>query len=112
VHVLNPTFQSPMFTLILYSLKCKELILKSSWFGLKGKHNANDIANGLRFSDLCTATCMQTLGNQFGGTNVSQKFLDAIDACSLFLPHTCDAAKKARQKAETYNIIMVLGLYF
>jgi hypothetical protein len=23
--VSNPTFQSPMFTLILYSLKCKEL---------------------------------------------------------------------------------------
>ena len=101
-----------MFTLILYSLKCKELILKSSQFGLKGKCNANDIANGLQFSELCAATHMKNLGNQFGGTNVSQKFIDAIDACSLFLPHTCDAAKKAWKKAETLQHHYSVGSVF
>jgi hypothetical protein len=55
---------------------------------------------------------MQTSGNQFGGTNVSQKFLDAIDACSLFLPHTCDAAKKARQKAEMLQHHYGIGSVF
>jgi hypothetical protein len=107
-----PTFQSPLFTLILYGLKCKELILWSSRFKIKGKHAVLDIANGLIFSDLQRTAAQQRQGNYSGGTQVSQKFLSAVNACVASLPLTREAAKKARAKAETLQHHFGIGAIF
>jgi hypothetical protein len=107
-----PTFQSPLFTLILYGLKCKELILWSSRFKVKGKRAASDIANGLIFLDLQRTAAQWRQGNYSGGTQVSRKFLSAVDACAASLPHTREAAKKARAKAETLQHHFGIGAIF
>ncbi len=87
--------------LIAYTLILKTRLLNTSRLQLKGETNAKNLAECLNSQDLAHAIHGRPGGNRTAGTNVSRNLLDAVDACSKSLPHTNDAAKKARGIGES-----------
>ena len=95
-----PEFQTPLFQLILYSLKSKRRLLMSSRLQLRNKADAEQIAEGFKPEEL-TATIRGRRNNDYSkGSKVSRKVLSAVDACSESLPHAREAAKRARSSTE------------
>ena len=99
--VAQPVFQEPMFHLISYSLSCKLKLLRNSRLQLRGAYTAKTIADGLNADDLRLTARARQGHNYAGGTNASRRLLSAVDACSTALPHTNEAAKRARSTGET-----------
>ena len=95
-----PEFQTALFQLIMYSLKSKARLLKTSRLQFRNKTDAKNLAEGFNYNDLNAAIKGRKEGNYHAGTNVARKLLKAIDACSKSLPHTRDAAKTARSSME------------
>ena len=96
----EPSFQTPMMQLLMYSQISKVRLLQSSRLQVRGKADAQTIANGFDAEDLRRATTQRVNGMQHGGTRVARRILQSVDATSRALPHTNAAAKKARMKGE------------
>lgn len=96
----NPVFQTPMIQLISYSMITQLRILKSSKLKVKTAKFANDLVEGLNYNDVHETIKQHRLGNRFGGTRISRKFLESVEACSRSVPHTNEATKKARSTSE------------
>lgn len=94
-------FQTPLFQLILYSLKCKARLLALSRLQLKTKVDAKNIAEGFSGQDFSEACRGRRNGEYNRGSKVSKKVLDAVDAVAKALPHTADCAKKGRTCIES-----------
>lgn len=92
----QPQFHSTLFQLILYSLLSKQRLLKSSRLQLRGKTDAENLAQGLNAKDVISCINGRRLKNRHAGTNASKKFLNAVDATAKALPHTNEASKAAR----------------
>jgi len=105
----NPTFQEPMVQLITYSLISKQRLLRRARLQTKGKHDIESLANGLVASDVTTACRERAAGNRQAGTKSSKKLLSAVDACSRALPHTNEAARSARCRAEAMQHYYGIG---
>ena len=97
----QPEFQTPMFQLIMYSLISKYRLLKSSRLQLRGKTDAKNLAEGLNSGDVISAINGRRMRNRYAGTDVSRKFLAAVDASGKALPHTNESAKAARGMGES-----------
>ena len=108
----QPVFQRPLFQLILFSLTTKQKILQTARLQVRGKVSAKDLAEGLNYDDVNSAIRSHRQGNRYGGTRVSRKLLDSCDACSRALPHTNDAAKKARATGEATQHHFGIGSVF
>ena len=93
-------FQKPMFQLVQYSLLSKYWLLKTSRLQLRGETDASNLANGLLSGDVINSINGRRLKHRYAGTTNSRRFLDAVDATAKALPHTNEAAKKARQQGE------------
>ena len=105
-------FQRPLFQLMLYSLLCKNELFKSSRLQLKGETDAHNLASGLNQDDIKTSIRGRRMGNRFSGTKVSNLLLDAVDATAKDLPHTNEAAKKARGMGEAMQHHFGMGSVF
>ena len=95
-----PEFQTPLFQLILYSLKSKKRLLQSSRLQLRNKADAEQIAQGFKAEDLSATIKGRRNKDYYRGSKVSRRVLQAVDACSKSLPHTPEAAKRARSSVE------------
>ena len=107
-------FQTPLFQLVMHSLFTRERLLKYSRLQLKGQVSAKLLAegfNGKDFSKACQNRRNKRKRGQ-GTTKVSEKLLDYVNACSKSLPHTNDAAKKARSQAESMQHHFSTGSVF
>lgn len=98
--VSQPVFHKQMFQLILYSVKCKIQLFQRSRLQLKGTYTAEAIAEGLNSDDVSKTIRSRRNGNYGGGTHGTNALLNAVHAVSKALPHTAEAAKKARNTAE------------
>lgn len=96
----DPLFQTSLFQLIMYSMKNKASLLRSSGLQLKQKVDAEALAAGFNVSDFSQA-CKGRRDNKRRGSKVSNSLLDAVDATARELPHTDAAAKKARSSMES-----------
>ena len=96
----DPVFQRPLFQLITYSMACKSKLLRSSRLQLRGKTDAANLADGLNKKDVISAINGRRLKNRYAGTDVSRRFLDAVDATGRALPHTNECTKVNRGKGE------------
>ena len=105
-------FQRPLFQLMLYSLLCKNELFKSSRLQLKGETDAHNLASGLNQDDIKRSIRGRRMGNRFSGTKVSNLLLDAVDATAKDLPHTNEAAKKARGMGEAMQHHFGMGSVF
>ena len=67
----------------------------------RGKHSdARTSSEGLNSGDVVSAINGRRMRNRHGGTDVTRKFLNAVDASRKALPHTNEAAKAARGLGE------------
>ena len=105
-------FQRPLFQLMLYSLCSKNKLLESSRLQLRGKTDAMNLASGSNQRDVLSCANGRRLGNRCAGANVSGMHLDAVDATAKDLPHTNEAAKKARGKGEAMQHHFGMGSVF
>ena len=108
----QPVFQRPLFQLMLYSLSCKHWLLKSSRLQLRGKTDAENLASGLNQKDVISCINGRRMRNKLSGTKVSRLLLDAVDATAASLPHTNEAAKKARARGEAMQHHFGMGSVF
>ena len=108
----QPVFQRPLFQLMLCSLACKNMLLRSSRLQLRGKTDAANLASGLNEGDVLCCIGGRRMKNRFAGTRTSRLLLDAVDATAADLPHTNEAAKKARQKGEAMQHHFGMGSVF
>lgn len=108
----DPVFQMPLFQLIMYSLKSKARLLNHSRLQLRSKTDAENIAEGFKADDLSEAIRGRRMNERNKGSYVSRKVLDAVDAVSKSLPHTRDAAKKARSVIESMMHHFGMGSVF
>lgn len=108
----DPEFQKPLLQLIAHSMISRARLLKRSRLQVKGKKTAKDIAEGLNYEDLHETIRQRNQGNHYGGTRVSRKLLDSVQACTRALPHTNEAAKIARSTSETMQHYMGSGSIF
>ena len=99
--VSQPVFHKQMFQLILYSINCKVELFKKASLQVKGEYNAKAIAEGLDADDVQKTIASRRRGNYTGGTFSTNELLKAVTAVSKALPHTNEAAAKARGTAES-----------
>jgi hypothetical protein len=97
----QPVFQEPMFQLISFTMISKLKLLKRARLQVRGDLTADALANGLDSGDLSSAIRGRRAGDRNAGTAASRTLLRAVDACGDALPHTNEAAKKARRTAES-----------
>ena len=105
-------FQRPLFQLMLYSMICKNWLLRSSRLQLRGKTDAENLASGLNQKDVISCINGRRMRNRRVGTNVSKLLLDAVDATAAQLPHTNEAAKRARASGEAMQHHFGMGSVF
>ena len=108
----KPEFQTPMIQLISHSMISRACLLKMSRLQVKGEKTAKDLAEGLNYEDLHDTIQQRQNGNQFGGTRVSRKLLDSVEACSRALPHTNEFAKSARSTSQSMQHYLGSGSIF
>jgi hypothetical protein len=96
----QPHFHRPLFILILYNLSIRQKMLKMSCLRLKGRETAINLASGLRSTDVDSAIQARRHGT-VGGTNVANNYLSSITAITKAIPHSNEAAKKARGSMES-----------
>ena len=98
-YISQPHFHRPLFVLILYSIFQRQKMLRSSWLSVRGDVTYRDFAESLNADDVTEAVDFRRIQqaqrqNGFtgppviGGTFVSKKFLDCIDAVTRALPHS------------------------
>ena len=97
----DPLFQLPMMQLVMYSQMSKLRLLETSRLQVKGKQDAQNLATGLQSDDLHRTIQARRHGNYYGGTHVSRRLIECVEACSKDLPHTYEAAKKQRANGES-----------
>jgi Helitron helicase-like domain at N-terminus len=108
----DPIFQRPMMQLIMYSMLCKTKLLRSSRLQLRGKTDAENLACGLNKNDVVSAITGRRQGSRYCGTDVSRRFLDAVDATAKALPHTNQSTKVSRGKGEAMQHHFGMGSIF
>ena len=108
----NPEFQTPLIQLISYSMISRARLLKRSRLQVKSDKTAKDLAEGLNYEDLHETIRQRGQNNWYGGTRVSRKLLDSVEACTRALPHTNEAAKSARNTAESMQHYLGSGSIF
>ena len=111
-YISQPHFHRPLFVLILYSIFQRQRMLRSSSLNVRGDVTYSDFATALNADDIDQAVSFRQLQRQqrragrstpniAGGTFVSNKFLNSIDAVTKALPHSNAAAKRARTEGES-----------
>ena len=105
-------FQSPMFQLIMHSMLARSRLLKQSRLQLRGSTDATTLATGFQHADLSSAISKRRANNRHGGSYVSRRILDSVDACTRALPHTNEADKKARGTGESLQHYFGTGCIF
>ena len=107
----DPLFQRSLFQLIMYSMKNKGRLLKSSCLQLKQKFDAKTLAEGFNHKDFSKA-CKGRRNRMRRGSRLSNKVLDAVDATARDLPHTDRASKRARSTMESMFHHLGMGSVF
>jgi Helitron helicase-like domain at N-terminus/PIF1-like helicase len=100
----QPQFHRELFTLILYNMYMKQMMVRTAGWKVRNKADANLLANELTIEDVDAAIDYSKYKR---GTSMNEnvfrgkRLLSAVDAISKAIPHTNEAAKDARRKAES-----------
>jgi hypothetical protein len=110
-NISQPHFHRPLMALILYNLSARQTMLRMASLKLRGKTNAANIASLLNANDLEDAILARQRGTN-SGSSISRAFLYSVDAITRCLPHTNEAAKRARGDLETLQHHFGLPTHF
>ena len=101
--VSMPHFHHDLFTLILYNISMKQSMVQSAGWKVREKGKAEMFASELTAEDVSRAIDHKQSGKLMSGSRSASQFLKAIDAVSRSVPHTNEAAKKARLDGEAHQ---------
>ena len=96
----QPHYHHELFCLILYNLSAKQSMVRSAFWKARSKGNATAFSEELTADDVSRAINQRENGNRLNRNSPGGKFLSAIDAVSRAVPHTNEAAKRARGDGE------------
>jgi hypothetical protein len=110
-YISQPHFHRPLFVLVLYSIYQRQIMLRTSSLNVRSDVDYNDLATALSADDVDEAVAFRRAQqaqrrngyagqNIPGGTFLSNKFLNSIDAVTKALPHSNAAAGRARTEGE------------
>ena len=107
----QPTMHRPLFVLKLFNMKLRCRILRGATQQLHGLRSIGNLHKELETLDFAAAARAKVSGIHSGST-ASKQFLSSIDAIHRGLPHTNDAAKKARQMMDAMQHHFNIGGIF
>jgi len=110
--ISQPHFHHELFTLILYNISMKQAMVKNAGWKVREKGNAAMFAKELTAEDVNEAIGRKQSGHLASNSGVGGQFLSAIDAVSRAVPHTNEAAKRARSDGEAHQHQFGLSHYF
>ena len=108
--VSSPNFHTDMFSLILYNMYMKQNMIRGASWQVRDKQKANRLATEFSTSEIHQAISSRKNG-RYSNTNASE-LLKGIDAVSSQIPHSNQAAKSARRRAETFQHYFGISSYF
>ena len=97
-----PQFHRDLFTLILYNMTIQQIMVRTAGWTVRHKADANILANELTFDDVNQCISSKRNGGQSMNENISrgQTLLGAVDSICKAVPHSNEAAKKARRSVQ------------
>ena len=96
----QPHFHKELFTLILYNMHMKQVMVKIASWKVRKKGNATAFSQELTQEDVAQALNGRLTGQRSGANNPGNRFVSAIDAVARSVPHTNEASKRGRREAE------------
>ena len=101
--ISQPHFHTELFTLILYNLTMKQQMVKSAGWKVRNKADASLLAKELTETDVTAAISARQNGTQSENSTPGRSLLNAVDAVARAVPHTNEAAKRARRDGEAFQ---------
>jgi AAA domain/Helitron helicase-like domain at N-terminus len=100
--ISQPHFHHGLFQLRLYNFKCKQDMFLSASYCVRGNLGAESLLAKLSVNDLEKSIDGRIRGNANAGSRTASQYLNIIDSVNRAVPHTDEAAKRARQVAEAH----------
>jgi Helitron helicase-like domain at N-terminus/PIF1-like helicase len=110
--IAQPHFHSGMFCLVLYNLYIKHRMLLSASFSVRGNVGAETMMRNITVADVEKAVENRKRGDTTAGSSAAVQYLSAVDSISRDVPHTDEAAKRARGIAEAHMHHFGLPTFF
>ena len=99
----QPHFHQDLFCLIMYNMFMKHQMVRRAGLKLRGSATAHDMANRLTQADIDGAIFGRINSPANGPSRRGQQFLTAIDAIAGAIPHSNEAARRARGEADAHQ---------
>lgn len=110
--ISQPHFQEELFSLILYNMYVKQEMVRTAGFTVRSNVSANALANELTPEEVDAAISDRRSGTSHSAASTGRRFLNAIDAIARSVPHSSNAAKKARQDGEAHQHRFGMASFF
>ena len=108
--ISQPQFHYDLFCLVLQNMKIKMQMVKFASYKVRKKIDIETFSEQLTMNDVTTAIGARSNGIKI--YNKGEKFLSAIDSVTNTIPHSNEAAKKARRNGETLQHHFGTASYF
>jgi hypothetical protein len=101
--ISQPQFHTELFTLILYNIYMKQMMVRTASWKVRNKTDINMLANEICIDDVNMAidASRYARGSNDENTIKGRKLLGAIDTICKSVPHTNEAARYAKRNAES-----------
>jgi len=96
----QPVFQQSLFQLVMYSIISKDRLMRTARLQVKNQISAANLAQGVDVVDFQNVLQGRRHGNYHTGSSTARTLLKSVQACARDLPHTNEAATRARSNAE------------
>lgn len=96
-----PQFHRDRFTLILYNMSMRRMMLQRAFFKVRNDLTASQISTSLTEEDIANAISKKKTGD-LHNNNAGGSFIRAVDAVAQAVPHSNDATRKARRDGQTF----------
>ena len=101
--VSQPQFQEELFSLILFNMYMKQEMVKSAGWKVRGNVAATALAEELTQEHVDAAISARRNRTSAPASSSARYFLNAVDAVARSVPHSTEAAKRARRDAEAHQ---------
>ena len=98
-----PQFHEELFCLILYNMLMKQQMVKTAGWKVRGNATAEALAEELSQEDVDAAISAKVNRTMHAMSGTGRQFLNAVDAIARSVPHSSEAAKRARCDAEAHQ---------
>ena len=101
--VSQPEFHEELFCLILFNMHMKMEMVRTAGWKVRRNLNAVALSEELTQEDIEEAISARSTGRYQSSNHRGRLFLNSLDAIARSIPHSTDAAKRARRDAEAHQ---------